>query len=79
MKSIQKGIKFDRAYYKSLMEEYGYNPLEFEKINFSLGKLSKKDLQRGWLCHHEGDKFSENFKKKKSIVTTGLVCQVSHT
>ena len=42
----KKEIVFNKRYYKSLMKEYGYNPLEFEKINFSLGKLSKEDLQR---------------------------------
>jgi len=66
-------IIFDRKYYASLMKEFGYNPLEFEKINFSLGKLKKDDLQRRWLCHHDGNKFSRDFKRgEKIIVTTGF-------
>jgi len=69
---MEKEIKFDRAYYNSLMKEFGYNPLEFEKINFSLGKLNKEDLQIRWLCHHGGHKFSRELHKRKSIVTTGL-------
>lgn len=69
---MEKEIKFDRKYYASLMKEFGYNPLEFEKINFSLGKLNKDDLQRRWLCHHRGRRFSRNINKRKSIVTTGL-------
>ncbi len=36
-----KKIIFDKKYYSSLMKEFGYNPLEFEKINFSLGNLKK--------------------------------------
>tara|TARA_Y100000310_G_scaffold96067_1_gene93839 strand:+ start:2630 stop:3688 length:1059 start_codon:yes stop_codon:yes gene_type:complete len=68
----KKDIVFDKKYYNNLMKEYGYDPLKFEKINFSLGKLSKEDLQRKWLCHQGCDKFSKNLNKKKSIVTTGL-------
>lgn len=69
---MKKEVKFDREYYNSLMKEFGYNPLEFEKINFSLGKLNKEDLQRRWLCHHSGRQFSKDIHKRKSIVTTGL-------
>lgn len=32
----EKVIKFDKSYYASLMKEYGYDPLEFERINYSL-------------------------------------------
>ena len=72
MAEVEKIVKFDKEYYNSLMKEYSYDPLEFERINFYLGKFSKDDLQRKWLCHHGGDKFAKNFNKKKSIVTTGL-------
>lgn len=68
-----KRIVFDKAYYDSLMKEFGYNPLEFEKINFSLGKLKKDDLQRMWLCHHNGSNFAKHLKNNhKVIVTTGF-------
>lgn len=72
MAKIGREIVFDKKYYKSIMREFGYNPLEFEKINFSLGKLNKDDLQRRWLCHHGGRRFSRDINKRKSIVTTGL-------
>jgi tryptophanyl-tRNA synthetase len=68
----EKKIIFDKKYYNSVMKEFGYNPLEFERINFSLGKLNKGDLQRRWLCHHAGGRFSRDINRKKSIVTTGL-------
>jgi len=61
-------IIFDKKYYTSLMKEFGYNPLEFEKINFSLGKLKKDDLQRRRLCHHDGNKFSRDFKRGEKII-----------
>ncbi len=68
-----KKITFDRKYYSSIMKEFGYNPLEFEKINFSLGNLKKDDLQRMWLCHHDGNSFARDLEKgKKIIVSTGF-------
>jgi tryptophanyl-tRNA synthetase len=55
------------------MREFGYDPIEFGRINFSLGSLSEADLQRRWLCHHDGDSFAKDISdKKKAIVTTGL-------
>ena len=69
----EKKIIFDKEYYNSVMKEFGYNPLEFERINFSLGKLNRSDLQRRWLCHHDGEKFSRDLKKgEKVILTTGF-------
>lgn len=73
IKKRERKIIFDRKYYDSLMKEFDYNPLEFEKINFSLGKLKKDDLQRRWLCHHDGNSFARDFKKReKVIVSTGF-------
>lgn len=68
-----KKIIFNREYYNSIMKEFGYNPLEFEKINFSLNTLKKDDLQRMWLCHHDGDSFANDLKnKRRVIVSTGF-------
>jgi tryptophanyl-tRNA synthetase len=67
-----KKVVFDEKYYAVLMNEFGYDPLQFEKINFALGSLSTEDVQRRWLCHHGCDTFAKNLKKKKSIMTTGL-------
>ncbi len=70
---IKNKIAFDRNYYNSIMKKFGYNPLEFEKINFSLGNLKKDDLQRMWLCHNDGKKFSRDLSNgKKVIITTGF-------
>ena len=63
-----KKISFDRKYYNSIMKEFGYNPLEFEKINFSLGNLKKDDLQRMWLCHHDGNSFAKDLKKGLNLI-----------
>lgn len=55
-----KQVVFNQEYYGKIMEEFGYDPLKFERIDFSLGDLTKEDLQRGWLCHHGAKTFAEN-------------------
>lgn len=66
-------VVFDENYYKKIIEEFGYNPLRFGKINFNLGKIGKKELRARWICHSEGDNFSEYLKQDKQvIVTTGI-------
>ena len=69
----QNMVVFDKKYYDSIMREFGYDPIEFEKIDFSLRNLKRDDLQRRWLCHHDGNIFSSGLEKgNKSIVATGL-------
>jgi len=68
-----KEVIFNKDYYDAVIKEFGYNPLEFEPISFSLGNLSKDDLQRLWLCHMNGNKFASSAKNgEKAIVTTGF-------
>ncbi|MGV8162396.1 MAG: hypothetical protein ACP5N2_03650 [Candidatus Nanoarchaeia archaeon] len=70
---MSKNIIFNQEYYEEIMNEFGYDPIRFGKINFSLGNLTEEDLQRRWLCHHDGDVFANNlFKQKTSIVSTGF-------
>lgn len=66
-------IVFDQQYYDAVMKEFGYSPLEFEPISFSLGNLTKKDLQRQWLCHMNGTSFANaSSADERVIVTTGF-------
>ncbi|PDZ70804.1 hypothetical protein [Bacillus pseudomycoides] len=66
-------IKFGKEYYEKVMEEYGYDPLEFERINFSIKGFSVDDLQHQWLCHSGGKDFTDKLDMGvKSIVTTGF-------
>jgi tryptophanyl-tRNA synthetase len=68
-----KNLTFDQNYYNAIIKDFGYNPLEFEPISFSLGKLSREDLQRLWLCHMNGNIFANSFQNgEKTIVTTGF-------
>lgn len=63
-------VTFDQKYYHRLMKEFGYNPLEFEPISYSLGSLTKEDLQRQWLCHMDGRDFAGTFSIGKQVIAT---------
>ena len=68
-----KQVVFDDNYYKSVIRQFGYSPLEFKRINFSFGKLKKEDIQRRWLCHNGGDRFANGMRRgRKAIVSTGF-------
>ena len=66
-------VEFNREYYETLMNEFGYNPIMFGQIDFSIGSLTKDDLQRRWLCHHGADIWAKAFSEgKKVAVLTGF-------
>lgn len=70
---MSKKVLFDSHYYSAIMKEFGYSPLEFEPISFSLGKLTNDDLRRQWLCHMNGNSFAIAVQNgKRAIVTTGF-------
>lgn len=70
---MAKKLVFNQEYYENVMNEFGYDPLRFGKINFSLGDLTEEDLQRRWLCHHDGDKFAKSLSDgEQVIVSTGF-------
>ena len=70
---MTKNVVFNQEYYEHIMNEFGYDPLKFGKINFSLGNLTEEDLQRRWLCHHDGDVFSKDLSDSEPvIVSTGF-------
>jgi len=63
------------------MSEPGYNSLELEPVSFSLGALSREDLQRLWLCHLNGDAFAKASQSGQPVIaTTGFgMSGVPHT
>jgi len=63
-------VIFEKAYYDRLIKEFGYNPIGFEQISFSLGDLTASDLQKFWLCHMNGNIFSEAKKCGENIIAT---------
>jgi len=73
----QRPTLFSQQYYERIMREYCYFPTGkdygVEPINFSLGNLTPEDLGIKWLCHTQGDLFSERFSAgTPSLVTTGI-------
>lgn len=63
-------IQFNADYYYDIMSKFGYNPLEFERIDFRLGDWSKEDLQRQWLCHVRGRLFADGYDRKERVIAT---------
>lgn len=66
-------IQFNAEYYYNLIKKFNYDPLNLRRIDFSLGDLSKEDLQIRWICHHNADIFAKNSRAgNKSIICTGI-------
>jgi tryptophanyl-tRNA synthetase len=65
--------QFDAQYYKTVIEMFGYDALEFAPIDFAIGSLDTALVQRRWLCHHDGHAFLEaSAAGRPCIVTTGF-------
>lgn len=62
---------FSNEYYKNLIHQHGYNPFDFNKIDFTIGNYSESEMYLRFLCHHNGKKFSK-IPKRKRIITTGF-------
>ena len=65
-------IKFDDEYYKSVINKYGYNAMDFKPIDFSLSNISSDVMKEKWLCHYKAEKFVKGVNNKKQIITTGI-------
>lgn len=64
---------FGPDYYAKVMREFGYSPLEFEQISFSLGAMGIDALQQQWLCHTGVADIVEDCERGgKMIATTGF-------
>jgi len=66
-------LAFDTNYYRRVIEEHGYSPLEFQEMTFDLPSIEAEVLALKWLCHTGGDAFAEGVRTgKRAIVTTGI-------
>lgn len=66
-------IKFDEDYYRTTIEKYNYNAMDFKPIDFDLNTISKDIMKEKWLCHYKAEDFVEGLKTdKKQIITTGI-------
>lgn len=64
---------FNSAYYKKEIRNYDYGDVQSSEVNFGLGKYNAKSMRRHFICHSNGDKFSQSLDSgKKGIVTTGF-------
>jgi len=66
-------VTFDAEYYRRVIDEFGYDPLEVRAINFGLTGWSPDQLSHQWLCHMDGDRFSAaQAAGERVIATTGF-------
>jgi tryptophanyl-tRNA synthetase len=66
-------VVFDEGYYREVIERNGYDPLEFESIEFTLGRATEAELRSKWLCHHQGAAVAQCVARGgRAIVTTGV-------
>lgn len=64
---------FGPDYYAKIMHEFGYSPLEFEQISFSLGLMGIDALQQQWLCHTDvKDIAIAHNNGRRMVATTGF-------
>jgi len=65
-----KTVVFNAEYYNRIIREFRYNPVEFEQIDFTLGRWSRDDIQQQWLCHVNGKAFANAHKQDKRVIAT---------
>lgn len=66
-------MKFDTAYYESVVDQHRYERLGLGTIDFSLAGMSPDDLRTKWMCHTGARAFAEAVTDgEPAIVTTGV-------
>ena len=64
---------FGPDYYAKVMREFGYSPIEFEQISFSMGTMGIDALQQQWLCHTGvADIVANDSCGRRMVATTGF-------
>ncbi|GAA1934932.1 hypothetical protein GCM10009716_47460 [Streptomyces sodiiphilus] len=66
-------MKFDTAYYESVIDQHRYERLGLGAIDFALAGMSPDDLRTKWMCHTGAREFAEAVADgRPAIVTTGV-------
>ncbi|MFR9725050.1 hypothetical protein ACL02R_17050 [Streptomyces sp. MS19] len=66
-------MKFDTAYYESVIEQHRYERLGFGAIDFGMAGMGPDDLRTKWVCHTGAGRFAEAVAAEwPTIVTTGV-------
>lgn len=68
-----RDISFEEGYYQSVIDRFGYDRIDFKRLDFALAGIPQRTMERKWLCHHEGDRFAGAVAEgRPAIVTTGI-------
>lgn len=66
-------MKFDTAYYESVIDQHSYERLGLGTIDFGLAGMSPDDLHTKWVCHTGARQFAEAAAAgQPATVTTGV-------
>ncbi|MFD6338959.1 hypothetical protein [Streptomyces sp. NPDC060131] len=66
-------MKFDTAYYESVIDQHQYEHLGLGTIDFALAGMSPGDLHTKWVCHTGAREFADAVSEgRPTIVTTGV-------
>jgi tryptophanyl-tRNA synthetase len=62
---------FSEAYYRRVVEEFGYSTFDFRRFDFEFAGMSQEQLNARFLCHHAADAFA-SAERHDRVVTTGF-------
>ena len=63
-------MDFNEEYYKRIISEFNYNPLDFAPMDFEFYSIPREIMRTKWLCHSGIDRITAN--SDSFIVTTGV-------
>lgn len=64
-------VLFSASYYRKVISEFGYRPLDLRQFDFTVAGLDPDTLNARYLCHHQGDRF-QRIPPGRRVVTTGF-------
>lgn len=63
-------MDFNENYYRKVISEFNYNPLDFAPMDFEFHSIPREVMRTKWLCHSGIDTITSN--SDSLIVTTGV-------
>lgn len=64
-------VLFSESYYRRVLAEFGYAPIDLRQFDFTLAGLDAGTLNARFLCHHHGDRYLRTSRQRR-IITTGF-------
>ncbi|MFD6452830.1 hypothetical protein ACWFRF_10085 [Nocardia sp. NPDC055165] len=68
---MSRAVLFSENYYRSVLDEFGYQPFDLRQFDFDLSGLASETLNARYLCHHHAERFLDTPAERR-IVTTGF-------